>query len=156
MTGFDSWAYIVALILYGPIHVEAAVFASPHEAAAAPAQSARARDVTSQPLPKLNGDQLTVHVVEVHFDPGEQSKPHSHPCPVIGYVLEGAVRMQVKGGEERIYRVGESFYEAPNGIHLLSANASQSLPARFLATFICDHQAPLSTPVPASREGPQP
>jgi quercetin dioxygenase-like cupin family protein len=154
MTDFDSWAYIFALILHGPIQAEAAVIAPPHITAAR-AKSARARDVISQPLPKLNGDQLTVHMVEVHFNPGEQSKPHSHPCPVIGYVLEGAVRMQVKGGEEKIYRVGESFYEAPNGVHLLSANASQSLPARFLATFVCDHQAPLSSPAPASMEGPQ-
>jgi quercetin dioxygenase-like cupin family protein len=152
MAGFDSWAYIFALILYAPIHVEAAI-AQPHEAQAQPA---RARNVISQPLPKLNGDQLTVQVLEVRFDPGERSKPHTHPCPVIGYVLEGAVRMQVEGGPEKIYSVGESFYEAPNGIHLLSANASQSAPARFLATFVCDHQAPLSSPASPRQEGPQP
>jgi len=156
MTGFDSWGYIFALIMYAPIHAEAAVIRRPHEAVQAQAPAAHARNVISQPLPKLNGDHLTAHLVEVHYGPGEQSKPHSHPCPVIGYVLEGAVRMQVKGGEEKIYRVGESFYEAPNGVHLLSANASQSLPARFLATFVCDNQAPLTSPVPASQEGPQP
>ena len=151
MAASDSWAYIFALILYAPIHVEAAVVMPPQGAAPKPAQTARSRNVISQPLPKLNGDQLTVHVVEVRFGPGEQSQPHTHPCPVIGYVLEGAVRMQVKGGEEKIYHVGESFYEAPNGVHLLSANASQTMPAHFLATFVCDHQAPLSSPAPADQ-----
>jgi quercetin dioxygenase-like cupin family protein len=153
MVGFDSWAYIVAVILYAPIHIEAAVVIPLQDAASKPAQTAPSRKVMSQPLPKLDGEHLTVHVVEVRYGPGEHSQPHTHPCPVIGYVLEGAVRMQVKGGEEKIYHVGESFYEAPNGVHLLSANASQTMPAHFLATFVCDHQAPLSSPAPAAPEG---
>jgi len=151
MVGFDSWAYIVAVILYAPIHIEAAIVMPPQDAAPKPAQTAPSRKVISQPLPKLDGDHLTVHVVEVRYGPGEHSQPHTHPCPVIGYVLEGAVRMQVKGGEEKIYHVGESFYEAPNGVHLLSANASQTMPAHFLATFVCDHQAPLSSPAPTDQ-----
>jgi quercetin dioxygenase-like cupin family protein len=58
--------------------------------------------------------------------------------------------MQVKGGAESIYRAGDSFYEEPNGVHLVSANASATEPAVFLAYFICDHSAPLSTKVPTS------
>ncbi|HEY2038445.1 MAG TPA: cupin domain-containing protein [Edaphobacter sp.] len=154
MAGFDSWAYVFALILYAPIHVEAAVITQPpHEAVPEQAQTARSKNVISQPLPKLNGDRLIVHVVEVRYGPGEHSQPHTHPCPVIGYVLEGAVKMQVKGGAEKIYHAGDSFYEAPNGVHLLSANASQTAPAHFLATFVCDHPAPLTSPVPASEAG---
>ena len=30
----------------------------------------------------------------------------------------------MKGEPETIYKAGESFYEAPKGIHLISANAS--------------------------------
>jgi quercetin dioxygenase-like cupin family protein len=56
--------------------------------------------------------------------------------------------MQVKGGTESIYKAGDSFYEAPNGVHLVSANASLTEPATFLAYFICDRTAPLSTQVP--------
>jgi quercetin dioxygenase-like cupin family protein len=151
MPVFDHWAYIFALILYAPVRVEAAVVAPPPEVLAQHAE--HARTVLSQPLPKLDGSQLAVHLVEVHYGPGESSEPHRHSCPVIGYVLEGAVRMQVKGGEEKTYRVGESFYEAPNGVHLVSANASRSLPARFLATFVCDHEAPLSAPFENSLGG---
>ena len=106
------------------------------------------RTVFSQALPQMDANHLQVTTVEVTYPPGGSSTPHSHPCPVIGYVLKGAVRMQVKGGTESIYRVGDSFYEAPNGIHMVSANASKKEPATFLAYFICDHSGPLSVKVP--------
>jgi quercetin dioxygenase-like cupin family protein len=105
---------------------------------------AHVRPVFSQALPQLDGSRLKVTTVEVTYPPGGSSAPHSHPCPVIGYVLNGAVRMQVKGGALSIYKTGDSFYEAPNGIHLVSQNASAKEPATFLAYFICDHVAPLS------------
>jgi quercetin dioxygenase-like cupin family protein len=111
---------------------------------------AHARTVFAQALPQLDGSRLQVTTVEVTYPPGGSSAPHSHPCPVIGYVLKGAVRMQVKGGAPSIYTAGESFYEAPNGIHLISENVSAKEPATFLAYFICDHSAPLSAKVPAT------
>jgi quercetin dioxygenase-like cupin family protein len=120
--------------------------------AASPAGSsppdARVRPVFSQALPQLDGSRLHVTTVEVTYPPGGSSAPHSHPCPVIGYVLKGAVRMQVKGGALSVYKAGDSFYEAPNGIHLVSENVSAKEPATFLAYFICDHAAPLSAKVP--------
>jgi quercetin dioxygenase-like cupin family protein len=117
-------------------------------AAADPPPEARVRTVFSQALPQMDATHLQLTTVEVTYPPGGSSTPHSHPCPVIGYVLKGAVRMQVKGGTESVYRVGESFYEAPNGIHMVSANASKKEPATFLAYFICDHSGPLSVKVP--------
>jgi quercetin dioxygenase-like cupin family protein len=113
---------------------------------------AHVRPVFSQALPQLDGSQLKVTTVEVTYPPGGSSAPHSHPCPVIGYVLKGAVRMQVKGGAPSVYSAGDSFYEAPNGVHLVSENASAKEPATFLAYFICDHAAPLSAKVPLSRD----
>jgi quercetin dioxygenase-like cupin family protein len=107
----------------------------------------RARTVLSKPLPKLNGDHLKAALLEVRYGPGEGSSPHSHPCAVIGYVLEGSLRTQVKGESEMIYKAGESFYEAPNGVHLVSANASSTETAKFVAYLICDQDAPLSVDV---------
>jgi quercetin dioxygenase-like cupin family protein len=112
------------------------------------ALDARTRIVISQSLPQLDAAHLKVTMVEVTYPPGGSSAPHSHACPVIGYVLRGAVRMQVKGGPVSVYRPGDSFYEAPNGVHLVSANASTKEPAVFLAYFICDHSGPLSVQVP--------
>jgi len=105
----------------------------------------RSRVAFSHALPQLDGDHLEANIVEVYYGPGESSLPHSHPCPVLVYVLEGVVRMQVKGEPEAVYTVGQSFYEAPNGTHQISANASKEKPARFLAYFVCDHETPLST-----------
>jgi quercetin dioxygenase-like cupin family protein len=113
----------------------------------------RARVVLAQALPKLNGTSLKATLVEVHYGPGEASSPHTHPCAVIGYVAEGALRTQVKGEPEMIYRAGESFYEAPNGVHLVSANASSTEPTKLLAFLICDHETPLSIDVPAPKQG---
>jgi quercetin dioxygenase-like cupin family protein len=112
----------------------------------------RARTVFLHALPPLDGTRLQVTAVEVTYPPGGSSLPHTHPCPVIGYVLHGAVRMQVQGAPESLYKAGESFYEPPNGIHLVSKNASTQEPAIFLAYLICDHSAPLSTEVPQSKQ----
>lgn len=115
-----------------------------------PPPEAHTRIVFSHALPPLDPAHLQVTTVEVTYPPGGASTPHSHPCPVIGYVLKGAVRMQVKGGTESIYRPGDSFFEEPNGVHMVSKNASATEPATFLAYFICDHAGPLSVKVPAN------
>jgi quercetin dioxygenase-like cupin family protein len=104
--------------------------------------------VLSQALPALDGDHLKAVLLEVRYGPGEASTPHSHPCALVGYVVEGSLRTQVQGQAEMIYKAGQSFYEAPNGVHLVSANASTREPAKFLAYFICDREAPLSLEVP--------
>jgi quercetin dioxygenase-like cupin family protein len=103
-------------------------------------------------LPQMDGNRLAVKGVEVTYGPGEFSAAHSHPCPVIGYVAEGALRFQVKGEAEMTYKAGESFYEAPNGIHAVSANASQTEPAKLIAYFVCDHEGPLSVPAPGEKQ----
>jgi quercetin dioxygenase-like cupin family protein len=100
----------------------------------------------SHSLPPLDGSHLRATVVEVNYAPGEADKPHSHPCTVIGYVAQGAIRFQVKGGPETVYKTGESFYEPPNGVHQVSANASDREPARLIAFFVCDHDTPLTVP----------
>lgn len=101
----------------------------------------------SHSLPHLDGKHLHATVVEVNYAPGETDKPHSHPCTVIGYVAEGAIRFQVKGGApEAVYKSGESFYEPPNGVHQVSANASDKEPAKLIAFFVCDHDTPLTVP----------
>jgi quercetin dioxygenase-like cupin family protein len=113
----------------------------------------QARVVLAQEMPELDGSHLKVSVVEVLYAPGGSSQPHSHPCPVIGYVAKGAIRYQVKGGKETVYQAGESFYEAANGVHQVSANASDKEPATLVAFFLCDHQTPLSIAVRDSPTG---
>jgi quercetin dioxygenase-like cupin family protein len=117
-------------------------------AAAGQARAAASRLAFSHPLPALRGDRLDAKLVEVSYAPGESSAAHRHPCPVIGYVLEGSVRIKIDDGAETIYKTGEAFYEDANALHAVSANASTTAPARLLAMFTCDHEAPLVTPEP--------
>lgn len=117
--------------------------------AASPQDPVTSRVTLSHALPAMEGRRLTASAVEVVYGPGGSSAPHSHPCPVVGYVIEGSLRMQVQGEPAALYKAGESFYEAPDGVHAVSANASATEPARFVAFFVCDREAPLSSPVPA-------
>jgi quercetin dioxygenase-like cupin family protein len=100
----------------------------------------------------MKGDGLKITVLEVTYAPGAASPPHSHPCPVVAYIVSGAVRTQVKGEPEAVYAAGESFFEPANGVHLISANASRTDPAKFVAYFLCDHETKLSVaPVDGQR-----
>jgi quercetin dioxygenase-like cupin family protein len=110
---------------------------------------ARVREVSSRALPSLKGDRLKATVLEVTYAAGGFSRPHRHPCPLIGYVVEGALRTSVDETPATIIRAGETFYEAPNGIHRVSANASDREPVRFLAFFLCDNDQPLSVAEPS-------
>jgi glucose/arabinose dehydrogenase/quercetin dioxygenase-like cupin family protein len=109
---------------------------------------AAARELVSHRVPGPGGGTLTMQVVEVTYEPGGWSAPHRHSCPVIGYVLDGAVRMQLAGGPEQVYRAGETFTERPSDVHAVSANASDTAPARFLAYFACDGDGARSISVP--------
>jgi quercetin dioxygenase-like cupin family protein len=112
--------------------------------AAAGAAGARVRTAFAHTLPAMDGRSVAVTLLEVSYGPGGSSAPHSHPCAVVGYVVAGALRTWVQGEPEAVYRAGESFYEAPNAVHLVSANASSTEPVRFLAWFTCDREGPLS------------
>jgi quercetin dioxygenase-like cupin family protein len=140
---------IIALSLLVPQSITGNAQSSGARASAA----ANARPVFTHLLPKLDGEHLRVTIIEVTYRPGESSPSHTHACPVIGFVIQGTIRMKVKGEPERIYKNGQSFYEAPNGVHEVSANDSKTDPARFLAYFVCDRDGPLSsapTNVPGS------
>ena len=90
------------------------------------AKTTQVRLATTQAMPHLDGASLKASIVEVTYPPGGESRPHTHPCPVIGYVVSGYYRSGVKGFEERVYGPGDTFYEAPNGLHLVSRNESST------------------------------
>jgi quercetin dioxygenase-like cupin family protein len=136
---------VVVWIAFAPNHATVAQVGS---SASSNKDSAHARIAFAHALPRLDGTHLKATIVEVTYGPGGSSPPHSHPCPVIGYVIEGALRTQVKGEAVAIYKAGQSFYEAPNGVHMISANASDKVPVKFLAYFVCDHETPLSVAPP--------
>jgi quercetin dioxygenase-like cupin family protein len=90
------------------------------------------------------GQQALMYTVD--FPPGFSSPVHRHNAQVSIYVLEGSVVMQVRGQKELTLGPGQSFYEAPNDIHVVSRNASSTKPAKFLVFLINKKGAPLVIP----------
>ena len=83
----------------------------------------------------------------VDYPPGSSSPVHRHNAHVFLYVLEGSVVMQVKGGKEITLTPGQTFYEGPNDVHVVSRNASSTKPAKFLVFLVKDKGAPGLVPV---------
>ena len=90
------------------------------------------------------GEQALMYTVD--FPPGYSSPIHRHNAQVFVYVLEGSVVMQVRGQKELTLRPGQSFYEGPNDIHIVSRNESSTKPAKFLVFLINKKGSPLVIP----------
>lgn len=89
-------------------------------------------------LPNVPGKSMKGVLVE--YGPGASSPAHRHPASAFIYatVLEGAIRSQVNDGPVTVYRVGQSWAEQPGDHHSVSANASDTEPAKLLAVFVVD------------------
>jgi quercetin dioxygenase-like cupin family protein len=81
-------------------------------------------------------DGLAVHAVRVDYDPGGSSPVHRHPAGAYVYVIDGSVMFGIGGREPVTLKAGDSFYEPPGALHSVSRNASQELPASFIAFFV--------------------
>jgi len=57
---------------------------------------------------------------------------HTHHAQAVVYVLEGSIEMQVKGGTPMTLAPGQTFYEGPDDVHVVSRNASKTAPAKFV------------------------
>jgi quercetin dioxygenase-like cupin family protein len=130
----------------------AAVLLTPMIASAAePFATGRAASadgtVLEQDLPPISLDGWRMTALEITYAPGQVGKPHMHIGFVFGYVLDGELRFKVDGGEETTYHAGQMFYEKPGSTHRVSANASTTKPARFLAMVFVDKTKPLTVPV---------
>jgi quercetin dioxygenase-like cupin family protein len=146
MTLDRAWMKLTVILLATAVPLSHAVTAQVANDASHEQAGEQDRVAFSHALPRMDGQNLNATIVEVTYGPGGSSPAYTHPCAVIGYVTHGALRTQVKGEAEVVYKAGQSFYEAPNGVHMVSANASNKVPVKFLAYFVCDHSTPLSLP----------
>jgi quercetin dioxygenase-like cupin family protein len=88
-------------------------------------------------------------MLTVEYPPGASSQPHRHDAEVFVYVLEGAVVMQLAGQPRQTLGPGETFYEGPADVHVTSANASATAPAKILVFMLKDKGRPVSQPASA-------
>src|SRR3989475_9380458 len=86
-------------------------------------------------------------MITVEYAPGGSSPIHRHNAHAFVYVLEGSIVMQVKGGKDVTLTPGQTYYESPNDVHVVSRNASTTASAKFLVVLVKDKGAPVVVPV---------
>jgi quercetin dioxygenase-like cupin family protein len=111
----------------------------------ATAQQPDVVSLMSKDLTDFPGKEVLMFTVE--YPPGGADPVHRHDAHGFIYVLEGAVVMQVRGGQEVTLGPGQTFYEGPDDIHVVGRNASNTRPAKFLVMLIKKKGAPVLVPV---------
>jgi quercetin dioxygenase-like cupin family protein len=89
-------------------------------------------------IPNIPGKSMISAVVTYPPNGASPSHHHAKSAFIYAYVLEGEIRSSVDGSAPRIYKAGESWYEAPGAHHTVSENASKTKPAKLLAVFVVD------------------
>jgi quercetin dioxygenase-like cupin family protein len=107
-----------------------------------PAAAAAVEQLMDKDLSGVPGKELLMLTVE--YLPGGASLPHRHDAQVFVYVLQGSLVMQVAGSPAVTLRRGQTFYESPTDVHVVSANASKTAPAKILVFIVKDKSAPVS------------
>lgn len=93
-----------------------------------------------------------ISMMTVEYPPGVTEPMHTHNAQALVYVLEGSVVMQVKGGPPTMLKVGETFYEGPEDVHIVGRNASKTAPAKFLVVMVKEKGAPIFHPVKGTQQ----
>jgi quercetin dioxygenase-like cupin family protein len=103
-----------------------------------PTPASKVTQIFDRELPNVPGKSMRAVLVE--YGPGASSPSHRHPSSAFIYatVLEGEIRSQVNDAPAQVYKAGETWTEQPGDHHKVSANASDTKPARLLAIFVVD------------------
>ena len=109
------------------------------------AEEAKVTQLMTRPLEGVPGKEVTMITVE--YPPGSVDPVHRHDASTFVYVLEGTIEMQMEGAEKVTLHPGETFYEDPNGVHLIGRNASDTQPAKFVVVLVKNQDAPILVPV---------
>jgi quercetin dioxygenase-like cupin family protein len=99
----------------------------------------------SKDLADLKGKEVQMLIVD--YPPGAEDPIHRHDAQAFLYVLEGSIVMQVRGGKEVTLHPGQTFYEAPDDLHVIGRNASSTKPAKFLVFLVKGKGSPVFIPV---------
>jgi len=103
------------------------------------------KDLMTRDLPELAGKEAVVRANE--YPPGTSNPPHRHNAHVFLHLLEGQLIVQVKGGQPVTLNPGDTYYESPNDIHVVSKNPSATMAAKALIFMVKDKGVPATTPV---------
>ena len=97
--------------------------------------------VRGQPIRFPQGDnQFTALLGEIA--PGGQAGRHMHPVPLLVYILEGSLSIEMEGHETQVVSAGDAFTEVINTWH--NGRNLGSTPARFLIVFAGQDGTPIT------------
>jgi len=101
------------------------------------------KDLMVKELPDLAGKEALVRANT--YPPGSSNPPHRHDAHVFLHILEGQLIVQLKGGQPVTLNAGDTYYEAPSDIHVMSRNPSATVPVKALIFMVKDKGAPATT-----------
>ncbi|WP_332303224.1 cupin domain-containing protein [Rhizobium sp. GR12] len=113
------------------------------------AHNAKITTVFDRQIPNVPGKSMRGVLVE--YGPGGYNPSHIHAKSAFIYatVIEGEVKSKINDGRERVFKTGENWIEKPGDRHQVSANASDTRPAKILAVFVVDTaETELTKPFP--------
>ena len=101
------------------------------------------KELMVKALPDLAGREAVVRANI--YPPGTSNPPHRHDAHVFVHLLEGQLVVQVKGAEPVTLNPGDTYYESPDDIHVMSRNPSDRVPAKALIFMVKKIGAPATT-----------
>ena len=101
------------------------------------------KELMVKALPDLAGREAVVRANV--YPPGTSNPPHRHDAHVFVHLLEGQLVVQVKGAEPVTLNPGDTYYESPDDIHVMSRNPSDRVPAKALIFMVKKINAPATT-----------
>ena len=108
------------------------------------AEEAKVTELMSKDLAGMPGKEILT--IRVEYPPGYIDPIHRHNAQAVVYVLQGSVVMQVRGGKEVTLEAGQTFYEAPDDVHIVGRNASKTESAKLVVFLVKDKGAPVVIP----------
>jgi quercetin dioxygenase-like cupin family protein len=95
----------------------------------------------------------SIEVREIAFEPGQESGRHKHPCPVVGYIVQGSAVLQIEGQSQQLLPAGSAFYEPAEVVIERFDNASSTEPMKFVACYLLEGKQQLIEMLPARGTG---
>ena len=101
-------------------------------------------EIFKQDPPELKDKEIVVKRIELQ--PRVAAPPHVHPGMVTGYVQQGLLDFQIKGGPLLHLKAGDVFFEPAGSVHIVGKNTGTE--KTIIIAFIENPKgAPLSTPL---------
>ena len=80
----------------------------------------------------------------VDIGPGVESGRHMHPGEEFGYVLEGALQLEIEGRAPQTFRTGDVFFIPAGVVH--NGRNTGSVKTTLIGTYVVESGKPLSAP----------